>query len=137
MKRIGFQASKSKKLGGDRLLGRTSPLNRPPAELAIGDGLLIDELAKRLLGWRARPDRFLKSGREWIPKSRFNPFERLEDAFVLLDRAGATYTLLGSSAHPFTAKVQIDQHMGSASGAQKARVITTAIVRALKLEVTP
>jgi hypothetical protein len=92
---------------------------------------LKDQLAARLLGWKAGPDRFLKSGRGWIPKWRFKPFTRLEDAFLLLDRAGGTYVLSVSSDGVFSAEVRIGERIGKASGEPKAQAITVAICRAL------
>jgi hypothetical protein len=92
---------------------------------------LKDELALRLLGWKAAPDRFIKSGRGWIPKWRFNPFTRLEDAFLLLDRASGTYVLSVGSDGIFSAEVRVGEGIGKASGEPKARAITVAISRAL------
>jgi hypothetical protein len=96
---------------------------------------LKEELASRLLGWKAAPDRFLKSGRGWIPKWRFNPFTHLEDAFLLLDRAGGTYVLSVGSDGIFSAEVQIGEQIGKASGEPKALAITLALARSLGLEV--
>jgi hypothetical protein len=92
---------------------------------------LKDELALRLLGWKATPDRFIKSGRGWIPKWRFNPFTRLEDAFLLLDRVAGTYVLSVGSDGVFSAEVRVGERIGKASGEPKARAITVAISRAL------
>lgn len=94
---------------------------------------LKEELAARLLGWKAAPDRFLKSGRGWIPKWRFTPFTRLEDAFSLLDRTGGTYILSVGSNGVFTAEVRVGERIGKAIGEPKARSITLAISRALGL----
>jgi hypothetical protein len=95
---------------------------------------LKDELALRLLGWKAAPDRFIKSGRGWIPKWRFNPFTRLEDAFLLLDCAGGTYVLSVDKDGVFTAEVRVGERVGKYSGAPKARAIAIAISRALGIE---
>ena len=95
---------------------------------------LKEELAIRVLGWQAGPDRFIKTGRSWIPKWRFKPFARLDDAFSLLDRTGGIYTLAVEANGVFTAEVRIGNRVGRASGDPKARTITLAICRALDLE---
>lgn len=91
-------------------------------------------LAERVLGWRATPDRFIKSGRSWIPRWRFRPLTELADAFRLLDHAAAHYTLTGNCS-TFIAEVQIESCRGKAVGDHKARTITIAVARALRLEV--
>jgi hypothetical protein len=98
------------------------------------DERLTALLAERLLGWRAVPDRFLKSGRSWIPRWRFNPFQRLDDAFLLLDSARGVYKLATDPTGNFTAEVQIGSQVGCAAGDAKAKTITLAIARALKVE---
>ncbi len=87
-----------------------------------------------LLGWKAAPDRFIRSGRSWIPRWRFNPLRNLEDAFLLLDRTGGTYTLAFNPDGVFTAEVRIGSGLGAATGDPKARTITLAIARALGME---
>jgi hypothetical protein len=97
----------------------------------MSDDRLTEKLAVEVMGWKAAPDRFIKSGRCWIPKWRFKPFTRLEDAFLLLGRAGGTYTLSLGSDGVFTAEFRVGEHVGKASGEPKARAITVAISRAL------
>jgi hypothetical protein len=97
----------------------------------MNDDQLKEELARRLLSWKVCPDRFVKAGRSWIPKWRFKPLARLEDAFLLLDLAGGTYVLSVGSDGVFTAKVQVGDRIGKASGEPKARTISLAISRAL------
>jgi hypothetical protein len=111
----------------------TMAVNRAPP--AHHDARITDELASRVLGWRSAPDRFLKPGRSWVPRSRFKPFMRLEDAFLLLDRAGCTCVLSVGSNRVFTAAVQIGDRIGKASGEPKARTITLAICKALGIGV--
>jgi hypothetical protein len=91
-------------------------------------------LAERVLGWRAAPDRFIKPGRSWTPRSRFKPFTRLEDAFLLLDRAGGTYMLSVGADGVFSAEVRIGERVGKTIGEPKARAITVAISRAVGIE---
>ena len=100
----------------------------------MSDDRLIEKLAVHVLGWRPAVGRFLKPGRSWLPKSRFNPCSRLEHAFFLLDRSGGTYTLSVDEHGAFTAEVRIGGRVGKVSGKPKARAITLAIAKALNLE---
>lgn len=92
---------------------------------------LINDLAREVMTWKVCPDRFLKAGRIWIPKWRFQPFVRLEDAFLVLDKTGGTYELSGNAHGVFTAEVRIGERIGTATGEPKARAITLAVCRAL------
>jgi hypothetical protein len=47
---------------------------------------LTATLAVRVMGWGVGPDRFLLGQRRWTPRWRFQPANRLEDAFRLLER---------------------------------------------------
>jgi len=96
---------------------------------------LTAELVELVLGWRAAPDRFIKPGRSWIPRSRFKPLVRLEDAFLLLDRAGGRFVLSVGEDGAFNAEVRVGERIGKATGEPKARAITVAISRALGIEV--
>jgi hypothetical protein len=87
------------------------------------------------MGWRAAPDRFIKSGRSWLPKWRFAPLSRLDDAFQLLDRFASTFKLERTSEDTFAVEVRSSGRIGKASGEPKARAITLAIAQALGLEV--
>lgn len=101
----------------------------------VDEDLLTVQLAQTVMHWRVAPDRFLKSGRQWIAKWRFRPFSRLEDAFLLLDQTGGTYNLAVDRNGALTAEVRIRGRVGKASGNAKARTITLAIVRALDLAI--
>lgn len=92
---------------------------------------LTEELAHRILGWKSAPDRFLKAGRGWLPKWRFAPFERLEDAFRLLDSAD-TYVLTKADSS-FAAEVWVGSCTGRALGELKATTITLALAKAIGL----
>jgi hypothetical protein len=104
------------------------------ARTVIDDGRLTEDLARLVMGLRSTPDRYLKPGRSWLPKWRFAPLERLEDAFQLL-RAANQYTLSSDQNRVFTAEIQIGRRTGQASGEPKARTITIAVGRALGLEI--
>lgn len=68
--------------------------------------------------------------------SRFKPLVHIEDAFLLLERAGAEYRLSADGNGKFTAEIQVGIGKGNASGAAKARVIAIALALALGIEVT-
>jgi hypothetical protein len=102
---------------------------------AMNDDQLTAHLAECVMRWRATPDRFIKSGRTWIPKWRFQPLMDLTDAFRLLDHAADRYSLTKDRQGIFSANVQISGHRGKAVGEPKARAITIAVARALGLEV--
>jgi hypothetical protein len=96
---------------------------------------LTDALACRVMGWKAAPDRFIKSGRSWIPRWRFQPLVELADAFRLLDRVAHQYCLSSDGRRTFRVEVHVGTRRGKAFGKHKARAITFAVARALGLEV--
>lgn len=93
-------------------------------------------LAERVMGWRAAPDRFLKTGRVWIPRWRFQPFQKIEDAFTLLDAASPVESVVSSDGTTkIFVRVRIGSRTGEAVGEHRAAVISSAIARAVGLEV--
>jgi hypothetical protein len=100
----------------------------------MDDASLTEELACQVMGWRATPDRFIKSGRSWIPRWRFTPLTSLEHAFQLLDRAASNYTLRTVAGGTFTAEVRVRGRIGKVSGLSKAKTISLALAQALELE---
>lgn len=88
-------------------------------------------LAKRFLGLRPTRDRFMKPDGSWMPRWRFAPFSRLEDAFLLLDRAASEFTLSKVDGGTFTAEVRIGGRTGRAGGDNKAQTISLAIANAV------
>ena len=105
-----------------------------PVDGEPNDQLATDQLARRVMGWRTAPDRFIKPNRGWIPRWRFQPFTELSDAFLLLDQGAHQYTLKYDGSR-FSAEVRTDTGRGVASGEHKPRTITLAIAQALGLEV--
>ena len=99
------------------------------------DNLLIDRLAQQVLRWRAGPDRFLTGNRSWIPRWKFNPLERLEDSFTLLDHSGSTHYTISLVGGTFQVEVECDGRIGKATGHSRSRTITLALARSLGLEV--
>jgi hypothetical protein len=92
-------------------------------------------LAERVMGWAVGPDRFLMAKRRWIPRWRFHPLTRLEDALQLLEHAASNYTLTATTGGTFAAEVRVGDHTGSASGKSKATTITVAVARAIGIQV--
>ena len=50
-------------------------------------------LAERVMGSTVRRDRFMIGSRGWMPRWRFQPLERIEDAFALLDQSSSQYRI--------------------------------------------
>src|SRR5277367_5628190 len=95
------------------------------------DQRLSDELAVQGMGWRPGPDRYLKSGRGWIPRSKFRPLEDIRDALRLLDAVTKDYSLVATPTHPFAARVRVAGRIGTAAGEPRARTICLALAQAL------
>jgi hypothetical protein len=95
---------------------------------------LTAELAQKVMGWGAAPDRFLIGNRSWIPRWRFQPLERLEDAFRLLEKAQPEHYSMGlDDSGRFFAEVRIGGRLGKARDNSKPRAITLAVARAMGL----
>ena len=92
-------------------------------------------LAARVMGWRVTPDRFLTGSGSWIPRWRFNPLKRLEDAFMLLDHSKSVRYVISKTGERFQVEVERDGKIGRAADDSKPRAITLALARSLGLEV--
>jgi len=102
----------------------------------ITDDQLASSLAERLMGWSVGPERFLLGNRRWMPRWRFQPAQRVEDAYRLLERAGPQeYTMDRAPDGRFLVKVRIAGRTGEACESPQARAITFAIARAIGIEV--
>lgn len=91
-------------------------------------------LAEHVMGWGVGPDRFVMGNRSWMPRWRFSPLTNLDQAFALIEKAGATYTLTVRGDEDFHAEVRIGNSIGKATGEPKARTITIALAIALGIE---
>ena len=89
------------------------------------------------MGWRAAPDRYLKSGRSWIPRSRFQPLKDIRDALRVLDAVTSDYSLVATPGGVFTVEVRLGGRVGKAFGGPKARAISLAVARAMALDLAP
>ena len=97
---------------------------------------LTDCLAERVMGWTVGPERFMMGGRRWLPRWRFQPVTRLEDAFRLLERAAPQdYGTGAADTGGFWARVRLDGNIGEAHEPSQALAITFALARALRLEI--
>ena len=93
-------------------------------------------LAERIMGWTVGPERFLMGGRRWIPRWRFQPATRLEDAFRLLERTAPQEYVTGTTENGrFWARVRLDGTTGEACESSQPRAMTFAIARAIGIEV--
>ena len=95
-------------------------------------------LAARVMKWGVAPDRFLLDGRRWLPRWRFRPTERIEDAFRLLEALDPEeYTMRGRRADEFRVRVGLHNgDIGEATDKSKAQAITYAVARAIGVDVT-
>lgn len=96
---------------------------------------LTNLLARRVMGWTVGPDRFMMGNRGWMPRWRFQPAEKLEDAFRLLESATATYTIAGDGSGTVTTHVCVAGVAGTAYHRSIAASITIALARAIGIEV--
>jgi hypothetical protein len=102
----------------------------------MSDAQLTSELAKRVMHWRVGPDRFLKTGREWIRRSEFEPLHKIDHAFRLLEQAAPQeYSMGVKQQGPFCVRVCIKGVIGEASDPSKAVAITHAVARAIGINV--
>jgi len=101
----------------------------------LTDTVLIDRLAQQVLHWHVGPDRFMTGNRSWLPRWRFNPLERLEDAFLLLDRSRSPQYVISQAGGKFQVEVELGGIIGRAAGDSKPRAIALALARSLGWEV--
>ena len=79
---------------------RTRIRNHKPKRVTIED--LTSILAVQVMKWGVAPDRFILEGRRWLPRWRFRPTERIEDAFRLLAALDPEeYDMAGRGAEQF------------------------------------
>jgi hypothetical protein len=92
-------------------------------------------LAERVMAWRVGPERFLVGNRRWLPRWRFQPTERVKDAYRLLERAAPQeYSMDRGQDGLFWVKVCIAGATGEAQESTQARAVTFAVARAIGLD---
>ena len=93
-------------------------------------------LVERVMGWTVGPDRFSMGNREWMPRWKFQPVEKIEDAFRLLAQAAPQeYSISGDGKGSIHVQVRINGAVGEARGTSTPSVITHAVARAFGIEV--
>ena len=93
-------------------------------------------LAERVMGWSVGPDRFMMGNRGWMPRWRFQPAEKLEDAFRLLEEAAPQeYSIGGDDEGSVHVQVRINGAMGEAQRNVHARRYYLRVARAVGIEV--
>ena len=112
-----------RRMGLDEMLGEMS------------EAQLVDRLAQQVLRWTVARDRFLLGNRGWIPRWKFSPCERLNDAVKLLDGAAPTSYAIIRTNGQFQVTVDVEGNVGRASGQSRPRTIVLALARSLGLEV--
>ena len=99
--------------------------------------VLTKHLAERVMGWSVAPGRFMMGNRGWKPDWKFQPTEKREDAFQLLDAAKpAEYNIAAQRDGTFTVSVRIGGTVGAAHETSEPRAIAHAVARAIGLEPT-
>ncbi len=99
---------------------------------------LTDLLAERVMGWSIGPDRFMTGNRGWMPRWRFQPAEKLDDALRLFHEAAPQeYSICGDDKGNIRVQVRIAGTVGEARGKSTPLAITQAIARAIGIELEP
>jgi hypothetical protein len=102
----------------------------------VTDNQLTVILAERIMRWKVGPDRFLTGGRCWLPRWRFQPFQRMADASRLLEQAAPQDFAMGATdGGGFWARVRIAGVIGEAREPSQARALTVAVARALRFDI--
>jgi hypothetical protein len=92
-------------------------------------------LAERVMGWHVGPERFQMGNRGWIPRGRFRPTERLQDAFRLVLAAEPTeYNMGGGKDEECWARVRIGESSGKASAPSMPAALCRALAQAIGIE---
>jgi hypothetical protein len=92
-------------------------------------------LAERVMGWEARPDRFLWANRGWIPRWKFQPMAKVGDAFRLLEQFAPEECMMRTTPEGnFFVTLKAAGTLGEAINASKSGAITLAIAQALGIE---
>ena len=96
---------------------------------------LTAALAERVMGWTVGPDRFMMGNRGWMPRWRFQPADKLDDAFRLLQEAAPqAYSICGDDKGSIHVEVRINGAVGEARGTSIPGVVTNAVARAVGIQ---
>jgi hypothetical protein len=113
-----------------------APARPRSGKSGLADSALVDQLAQQVLHWRVGPDRYLTQNRSWLPRWKFDPLNRLDQAFRLLDAAAPSRYGISFSNGRFHVEVEVKGIIGRASDTSRTRAIVTALGRSLKLKGT-
>ena len=92
-------------------------------------------LAERVMGWTVGPERFSMGNREWMPRWRFQPIDKLDDAFRLLQEAAPqAYSISGDDKGGIHVQVRINGAVGEAQETSMPGAVTYAVARAFGIE---
>ena len=92
-------------------------------------------LAERVMGWTVGPERFSMGNREWMPRWRFQPIDKLDDAFRLLQEAAPqAYSICGDDQGNIHVEVRINGAVGEARETSIPGAVTYAVARAVGIE---
>jgi hypothetical protein len=100
----------------------------------VTDSRLTDELAERVFSWRLAPNRYLKPGRSWTPRARFQPLHDVRDAFRLLKALTNHSAVIRVEGETFIAEVRLGGQIGKAVGKSEARTLCLALAMALGID---
>ncbi len=99
------------------------------------DRELTDVIACRVLGWTVCRDRYIISARRWAPRWRFQPLERVEDAFKGLNSVANSYLIERRTSEENSVAVFTETGAGSSSSSSLPRAISIATARAVGIDV--
>src|ERR1039458_1807182 len=110
-----------------------------PVAILVRAAMTTDQLtgilAERVMGWSVGPDRFMMGNRRWSPRWRFQPTERLDEAFKLLEKAAPQAYSMGDDGGGFWVRVRVGKTTGETRDISKPMAITLAVARAVGIEV--
>ncbi len=93
---------------------------------------LTDELARRVMGYTVSADRFLTGSRGWIPRWRFDPLNKTEDALRLLEAAQPErFEIRQDRPGVIAAGVLVGSRTGEARSCTIAAAVSRAVARAV------
>jgi hypothetical protein len=96
---------------------------------------LTGKLARRVLGWKTAPNRYIVGNRKWLPTWRFQPTKNIADAFRVLDAADVVeYVLRADRNGIYRVKVWTRRASAEASGPSLPLTICIAIARVLHID---
>lgn len=97
---------------------------------------LTAQLAERVMNWGIGPDRFTMGHRRWMPRNRFRPTNRIEDAFRLLEHAEPQcYDMSKKEDGSIWVTVRIGKATGEACNTSIPLAISIAVARAIGIPI--